>query len=72
MHQNGVWWKWCCGQSMVGPIFLVFLLFDFVSAGKKGGETYPLDPYLKWVVLKYLGGSLAQDDNDIQAICNQT
>ncbi len=57
---------------MVGPIFLVFLLFDFVSAGKKGGETYPLDPYLKWVVLKYLGGSLAQDDNDIQAICNQT
>jgi hypothetical protein len=36
--ENGVWQKWCCGHYLVRPVFLYFLLCDFVSCGKKGGK----------------------------------
>ncbi len=37
MHWNGVWWKWCCGQSMVHP-------FDFLSPWKKMAGNLPTGP----------------------------
>ncbi len=48
--------EWCIKMGFGGngavvspwlvPFFLVFLLFNFLSVGEKGGETYPLDPLL--------------------------
>ncbi len=40
IHWNVVWRKWCCGQSVVGPVFLFFLQFDYLSCGGEtnGGE----------------------------------
>ncbi len=52
MHWNGVWRKWCCGQSVVGPFFLFFLLFNFVSPRKKWRGTYPLDPLLTTILVE--------------------
>jgi hypothetical protein len=45
MRPNGVWGKWCCGQSVVGPVFLGVFLFNFVSTGgEKGGGNLPTEP----------------------------
>ncbi len=47
MHSNGVWWKWCCGQFVVGPAFLVFFSVQFCERGeeKYGGELTHWTPW---------------------------
>ncbi len=64
MHWNGVWRKWCCGQSVVGPFFLFFFDVQFCESGEKknGEELTHLTPYL-WAAMKRK--SLASTHNPI-------
>jgi hypothetical protein len=45
----GVWRKWCCGQSVVGPVFLVFFAVQFCELWGKRKK-------IGWLTI-FLGGA---------------